>query len=265
MRMSLIETSSESCPYCEGTGVRRSTDSAALVVLRAVQEEANDKDANSLIVHVPTAVALYILNQKRQALADIEKSTEVSIILTADESLIPPAVRIERVNADGQIELVKQNSSNNNIAPAEDRTPKRRRRPRRRVSSGVELEAPDSQSPENNTQSQEINEAVSNNDEPSEDKSPKRRRRGKRGGRRRRGRPEEGHSSEENPTQSMTEGKTTEASEGGVQETPFEHAADAEVSRKNRWQNRRYSGQETGPSPSQPRKKTRCGRNGCRC
>jgi ribonuclease E len=230
MRMSLIETSSESCPYCEGTGVRRSTDSAALVVLRAVQEEANDKDANSLIVHVPTAVALYILNQKRQALADIEKSTEVSIILTADESLIPPALRIERVNADGQIELVTQNSSNNNIAPAEDRTPKRRRRPRRRVSSGVELEAPDSQSPENNTQSQEINEAVSNNDEPSEDKSPKRRRRGKRGGRRRRGRPEEGHSSEENPTQSMTEGKTTEASEGGVQETPFEHAADAEVS-----------------------------------
>jgi ribonuclease E len=233
LRMSLIETSSEPCPYCEGTGIRRSTDSAALVVLRAIQEEANRKIATSLITHVPTAVALYILNEKRPALADIEQSTGVSIIVTADESLIPPAVRIERVKAGGQIELVTQSPSNN-TAPAEEKTSKRKRRPRHRKSSNVEAEATDSQSSESNSQSQsqnqETNEAVSTDDESGENKGPKRRRRGKRGGRRRRGRPEESNASEETVAQSVNEGETPDASEGAVKEPPVAQTADAEVS-----------------------------------
>jgi ribonuclease E len=224
LRMSLIETSSEPCPYCEGTGIRRSTDSAALVVLRAIQEAANNKDATSLLVFVPTAVALYILNQKRQTLAGIEQSTGFSIILTADDTLILPAVRIERINASGQIELVTPNS-NSKIEPDEDKTSKRRRRPRRRISSDVEADATDVQSSTNNSRNQETSEAVSTDYELGEDKAPKRRRRGKRGGRRRRGRPEESNASEENSIQSMTDGETHEASKSAVQESPVEETA----------------------------------------
>ena len=68
LRPSLIETSSEPCPYCAGSGIRRSTDSAALKVLRAIEEEGNRGNADSITVHVPTAVALYVLNQKRASL-----------------------------------------------------------------------------------------------------------------------------------------------------------------------------------------------------
>jgi len=229
LRMSLIETSSEPCPYCEGTGIRRSTDSAALVVLRAVQEEANRKNATSLIAHVPTAVALYILNEKRPALAGIEESTGVSIIIAADESLIPPAVRIERVKAGGQIELVTQSPSNN-TAPAEEKPSKRRRRPRRRKSSDVETEATDNQSSDSNTQNQDTSEAVATDDESGENKGPKRRRRGKRGGRRRRGRSEEGNANEANAAQNAAEGETPEASEGTAQETPVAQSANTEAS-----------------------------------
>ncbi len=224
LRMSLIETSSEPCPYCEGTGIRRSTDSSSLVVLRAIQEEANNKETSSLIVYVPTAVALYILNQKRQTLADIEKSTDVFITLNADESLIPPALRIERLNADGKIELVTQNP-NNDTTPTEEKVSKRKRRPRRRVSSDIAAETVDGQPSKNNSQNKETTEAISSDDETSEDKNPKRRRRGKRGGRRRRGRSEEGDSSENNSTESVTEYKTSEADIDAVLEGPVEQTA----------------------------------------
>jgi ribonuclease E len=224
LRMSLIETSSEPCPYCEGTGIRRSTDSSSLVVIRAIQEEANNKETSSLIVYVPTAVALYILNQKRQTLADIEKSTDVFITLNADESLIPPALRIERLNADGKIELVTQNP-NNDTTPTEEKVSKRKRRPRRRVSSDIAAETVDGQPSKNNSQNKETTEAISSDDETSEDKNPKRRRRGKRGGRRRRGRSEEGDSSENNSTESVTEYKTSEADIDAVLEGPVEQTA----------------------------------------
>ncbi len=101
LRPSLIETSSEPCPHCGGTGVRRSTDSTALQVLRMIEEEGLKKRAEEIHVHVPTAVALYILNQKRKTLADIEAQHAFTVLLQADDSLIPPDCRIERVRGEG--------------------------------------------------------------------------------------------------------------------------------------------------------------------
>ena len=215
LRMSLIETSSEPCPYCGGTGIRRSTDSAALVALRAIQEEANRKNANELIVHVPTAVALYILNQKRPALTTIEQSTDMSIVVTADESLIPPDLRIERVGASGKIESVNPNVITGDTQ-ADEKQGKRRRRPRRRKSNDDEAkiqESPDTTVSEAASDQSEVIEAVSTDEETEEGKSSKRRRRGKRGGRRRRGRNEEQVASEE-PT------NNSEASAGSEDATP---------------------------------------------
>ena len=222
LRMSLIETSSEPCPYCEGTGIRRSTDSASLVALRAIQEEANHKRANELIVHVPTAVALYILNQKRPALADIEQGTGISVVITADESLIPPNLRIERIKESGQIETVTPTAPSNE-AQSDDKPTKRRRRSRRRKSSDSENETPETQVAESAGESTDTSEAPSPEDESGEGKSPKRRRRGKRGGRRRRGRNEEPETGEEvasgsqsidtAPSTITAENKTNEAVE----------------------------------------------------
>ncbi|MBT6241051.1 MAG: Rne/Rng family ribonuclease [Rhodospirillaceae bacterium] len=204
LRMSLIETSSEPCPYCGGTGIRRSTDSAALVALRAIQEEANRKHAKELIVHVPTAVALYILNQKRPALTSIEQDTDISIVVTADESLIPPDLRIERVGASGKIEAVSPNVIAGDTK-ADEKPSKRRRRPRRRNSSDGEArtkEGQDATASEAGSDQVDAAQAVSKDDDSEENKAPKRRRRGKRGGRRRRGRSEEQVASEESSTNS---------------------------------------------------------------
>ncbi len=234
LRMSLIETSSEPCPFCGGTGIRRSTDSAALVALRAIQEEANRKRASGIVIHVPTAVALYILNQKRPALAEIEQETGISITVTADEALIPPDLRIERIKASGQIETVATSSAHGD-AQAEEKPAKRRRRSRRRKSSDHESEPQETQTnAEGESGSAEKTDVAAMDDDTGEGKSPKRRRRGKRGGRRRRGRPEEQNaneesvagSTEESPAASEPEKPDTKAE--GRQEAPAENAADAQ-------------------------------------
>ncbi|NQU55993.1 MAG: ribonuclease E/G, partial [Rhodospirillales bacterium] len=198
LRMSLIETSSEPCPYCGGTGIRRSTDSASLVALRAIQEEANRQRASELIVHVPTAVALYILNQKRPALASIEQSTSISVVVTADESLIPPDLRIERVEASGRVETVNPLASTPvGESQGEEKPGKRRRRPRRpkrNDDEAVVQENPEDQVEKTSDvkgDSVQSSEVKPSDDDGEDDKAPKRRRRGKRGGRRRRGRTDE--------------------------------------------------------------------------
>ncbi|MGK9168004.1 ribonuclease E/G, partial [Inquilinus limosus] len=101
LRPSLMETHFETCAHCGGLGMTRTTGSAALSVLRAIEEEGIRKRASEITVHVATALALYLFNQKRDALADIERRYGVRVMIEADDSLIPPAHRIDRTRARG--------------------------------------------------------------------------------------------------------------------------------------------------------------------
>jgi ribonuclease E len=94
---SLIETNFHTCAHCLGTGLVRSTESAALLVLRAVEEEGVKRRSAELAVTVSADIALYILNQKRSKLIDIEQRYGFSVRIMADNSLIPPEHRIERL------------------------------------------------------------------------------------------------------------------------------------------------------------------------
>ena len=96
LRPSLVEASTTICPHCGGSGHIRSTESTSLHVLRAVEEEGAKRRAAELSVYVPTDVALYILNHKRAALADIETRHDMKVFLLHDDTLIPPNHRIER-------------------------------------------------------------------------------------------------------------------------------------------------------------------------
>ncbi len=96
---SLQEASTEACPHCRGSGRVRSVDSTALHVLRMIEEEITRNFSPGITVFVPGAVALYILNKKRQALSQLESRRGVRIYLSADESLTPPDYRLERLRA----------------------------------------------------------------------------------------------------------------------------------------------------------------------
>ena len=105
---SLAEGSTEICPHCAGTGRIRSVDSTALHVLRMVEEEITRSYSPGIVVMVPGAVALYILNQKRTSLSELEQRRGVRIYLEADESLIPPDYRLERIKQLAPGEEVQQ-------------------------------------------------------------------------------------------------------------------------------------------------------------
>lgn len=97
LRPNIIESTSLPCQICRGTGMVRSVESSSLHVLRVIEEEAIQQKLSEIIVHVPSSVALYILNQKRKTLQDIETKWKLSIRFAGDDALIPPDHRIERV------------------------------------------------------------------------------------------------------------------------------------------------------------------------
>src|SRR5690348_15375567 len=99
LRPSLLEASTQPCPHCNGTGHIRSTESTALHVLRAIEEEGMRRRSAEISVAVPTAVALYILNHKRDALVHAEQRYGFRVSVGSDDALVPPAFRLERLRS----------------------------------------------------------------------------------------------------------------------------------------------------------------------
>ena len=99
LRPSLTETNFVLCAHCGGTGHVRSTESAALHVLRAIEEEGGKRRAAEVVVHCAASIALYVLNYKRQRLSEIEARHAMLVTFAADDHLLPPNCRIEKVRA----------------------------------------------------------------------------------------------------------------------------------------------------------------------
>src|SRR6476469_5452122 len=97
LRPSLLEHSTEICPHCAGTGRVRSIESAALHAMRAIEEEGVRRRSSEIVVSVPPNVALYLLNQKRQALSEIEQRYAFHVTVEADDELHAADCEIERV------------------------------------------------------------------------------------------------------------------------------------------------------------------------
>ena len=74
LRPSLIEANTEKCPHCTAPACPLDQ-FAALYVLRAIEEEGIRKRSSEITVYVATKIALYILNQKRDALAESSGAT----------------------------------------------------------------------------------------------------------------------------------------------------------------------------------------------
>ncbi len=97
LRPSLAETSFIPCPHCGGTGHVRSTENAAIHVLRGIEDEGSKRRAAEIVVYVSTPVALYLLNHKRERLREIELRYVMRVVIAADDTQIAPQFRIEKV------------------------------------------------------------------------------------------------------------------------------------------------------------------------
>jgi ribonuclease E len=100
LHTSLGETSQVSCPRCNGHGSIRSVESAALSILRIIEEEAIKESTARVVAQVPVDVATYLLNEKRQALSNIEKRHATGIVLVPNPAMLTPRYEIQRVRGE---------------------------------------------------------------------------------------------------------------------------------------------------------------------
>ena len=87
IRTSVLESSTEKCPVCGGSGHVRSVSSVALQLLRAVEEMLIKGATHNLIVRTRAEVALYVLNHKRAHLRVLEERFRITITVSADPAV----------------------------------------------------------------------------------------------------------------------------------------------------------------------------------
>jgi ribonuclease E len=87
IRASVLESSTEPCSQCGGSGHVRSVSSVALQLLRGIEEILMKGATHNLVVRTRTDVALYVLNHKRGHLRDLENAFKVSLAVVADATV----------------------------------------------------------------------------------------------------------------------------------------------------------------------------------
>ena len=222
MRSGVLESSTVTCPHCNGTGLIRSVESMALHVLRAVEAEAIKGKADAFNVRVPAEAAIYILNQKRATLLDIEDHYNVSVYVEADATLSGSeheievaearkrtrsrpamgAINIESTYADEPVEEVEEEeavaeeteeqSSREGEEEGGRKNGRRRRRKRKPRDESAASPSSEKEGGEEGAETETSTEAGEEEGNGEDEEQPrKRRRRGRRGGRRNRRRTDE--------------------------------------------------------------------------
>ncbi len=100
LRLSLGESAQETCPRCEGLGHVRSLQSHGLSIIRLIEEEALNEKVSEIQVQLPVEMATYLMNEKRPAIAALEKRHQVHIVLVANPYMQSPQYQILRVKED---------------------------------------------------------------------------------------------------------------------------------------------------------------------
>lgn len=121
MHSSFVESNYQPCPFCHGQGVIRTTESGAMLILRAIEEEGTKNRSARITVFVPTETAIYLLNQKRQNLCDLESRYKMSVVISADSEIKNISdYRIERVRQTKPAEENPENTPMSAYSEAEE-------------------------------------------------------------------------------------------------------------------------------------------------
>lgn len=100
LRPSLGETTSKVCPRCEGQGTIRGTKSLALSILRLLEEQAQKERSAEIRAIVPVPVGTFLLNEKRQAISDIETRHDTRVVILPNADLVTPHYEVQRLRDD---------------------------------------------------------------------------------------------------------------------------------------------------------------------
>jgi len=90
LRPGMLESTTQPCPHCHGTGLIRSDDSLGLQILRALEEEGTRKRTKEVLLRAPIGIVNFLFNQKREHIAVIEARYGMSVRIEADPALVSP-------------------------------------------------------------------------------------------------------------------------------------------------------------------------------
>ncbi len=210
LRPGMLEATTQPCHHCHGTGLVRSDDSQGLSILRQLEEESTRRRSRELLLTAPVGIVNFIMNQKREYLADLEARYGVSIRVEADPAMITPDYRIEKFK-----------TATRRIAPAS---------PVVSMDAGLmeEIEAAEAEAVDeiDITEAPEADRPEAQGEE-GEGKKRRRRRRGGRGRRRNRGEGDEARITEEG-----TEAPEVAEQSAGASEADALPAAEADATPK---------------------------------
>ena len=96
IRASVLESTTQICSHCGGTGHVRSQSSVALHVLRGIEEYLLKNTTHDITVRTTPDIALYLLNHKRQTIIDYESRFGVAIVIDADNAVGTQHFAIDR-------------------------------------------------------------------------------------------------------------------------------------------------------------------------
>ncbi len=220
LRPGMIEATTQPCAACHGTGLIRSDDNLALSILRQIEEEGVRARSKEVLIKAPIGIANYLMNQKRDHVAQIEARYGLSVRIEGDPHLVSPDFAMEKfktasraiastsvlptldtsimdkldaedaaaAEAEEAAMLAKDAAERSNRPEGggdgedgEGRPKRRRRRRRRRKSGGGEQQA-DAENADTSSDETADAAAPEQSDAPADDEKPKKRTRS-RGGR----------------------------------------------------------------------------------
>ncbi|MDA7964836.1 ribonuclease E/G [Ruegeria sp.] len=164
LRPGMLEATTQPCPSCHGTGLIRSDDNMALSILRQIEEEGTRRRSREVLVRCPVSIANFLMNQKREHIAQIESRYGLSVRIEGDVHLVSPDFSMEKfktasrivpeatapvVSVDASLmDLVDSSDEEEEIKDEVEQTeeeskPKRKRRRRRRKKGSGGGETPE--------------------------------------------------------------------------------------------------------------------------
>ncbi|RYG91870.1 ribonuclease E/G [Loktanella sp. IMCC34160] len=96
LRPGMLEATTQPCPHCHGTGLLRSDDNVALGILRQLEEEGVRGRSREVLVKAPVGIANFLMNQKREHIAEIEARYGMAVRIEADPFMVSPDYALEK-------------------------------------------------------------------------------------------------------------------------------------------------------------------------
>ena len=96
LRPGMIEATTQPCQACHGTGLIRSDDNLALSIIRQIEEEGTRRRSREVLIKAPVGIANFVMNQKREHVAQIEARYGMSVRIEGDPTLVSPDFSMEK-------------------------------------------------------------------------------------------------------------------------------------------------------------------------